>query len=184
MEDTKIIELFFERSEYAIKELSQKYGKLCNSIAYNILYNKEDAEECENDTYLKTWQSIPPQKPLCLLAYISKIVRNLALDKLRYCNRQKRSAELDSIFSELYECIPSNENVQDSADDTAIQVVNSFLTRLDPQTRILFIRRYFYMERVESLALRYGLSASNVSTKLNRIRQKLKVYLVKEGIAL
>ena len=184
MEDIKIIELFFNRSEYAIKELSLKYGKLCNSIAYNVLYDREDAEECENDTYLKAWNSIPPHKPLSLPAYVSKIVRNLALDKLKYYNRQKRSAEIDNLFSEMSECIPSKEDVQASADDTVIQAVNSFLKELDSQTRILFIRRYFYMERLESLALRYGLSASNISTRLNRIRQRLKCYLEKEGIIL
>lgn len=184
MNDKDIVQLFFERSQQAITELSQKYGKLCFHIALNILKCNEDAEECENDTYLRTWNNIPPDDPMCLKAYVSRIVRNLALSKYRYNHRQMRDSHLQVYLSELQDCIPASQNVEASADDTVNSAIQAFLSTQDLAARVLFIQRYFYMESISVLSKRFGLKESNISTKLNRTRAKLKRYLEKEGIML
>lgn len=184
MNDKNIVRLFFERSQQAITELSQKYGKLCFHIALNILKCNEDAEECENDTYLKTWESIPPDDPMCLRAYVSRIVRNLALSKYRYNHRQMRDSHLQVYLSELQDCIPASQDVEASADDTVNRAIRTFLSKQDMTARVLFIQRYFYMESISALSKRYGLKESNISTKLNRTRLKLKQYLEREGVML
>ena len=184
MEDSRIIQMFFDRMESAIAALSAKYGKLCYRIAYNILTNNADAQECENDTYLRVWDTVPPIWPDNLRAYVSRIVRNLALDRVRYQNRQKRSVATDWMLSELSECIPSAVSVEADADDTVVQALTSYLNTLDDLTRVLFIRRYFYMDSVEMLARQFGMNASSVSTRLTRTRARLKAYLEREGIVL
>lgn len=184
MNDKDIIQLFFERSQQAITELSLKYGKICFHIALNILKCNEDAEECENDTYLKTWYSIPPDDPMCLRAYVSRIVRNLALSKYRYNHRQMRDSHLQVYLSELQDCIPAPQDVEASADDTVNNAIQAFLSTQNATARALFIQRYFYMESITVLSKKFGLKESNISTKLNRIRLKLKKYLEKEGVML
>ena len=184
MEDTHIIQLFFDRAERAIEALSTKYGKLCYRIAYNILCSHRDAEECENDTYLRVWNTVPPTWPDNLRAYVSRIARNLSLDRARYQARQKRCAPMDQLLSELSECIPAPVNVEADADDTVVQVVTAYLQSLDELTRVLFVRRYFYMDSVEMLARRFRMNASSVSTKLTRTRARLKTYLEQEGIVI
>lgn len=184
MNDKDIVQLFFERSQQAINELSQKYGKLCFHIAFNILKSNEDAEECENDTYLKTWNSIPPDEPMCLRAYISRIVRNLALSRYRYNHRHMRDSHLQVYLSELQDCIPASQDVEASADDTVNNAIRAFLSTQDLTSRALFIQRYFYMERISVLSKKFGLKESNISTKLNRTRLKLKQYLEREGVVL
>lgn len=185
MEDSQIIELFFVRAEGAVAELTQKYGRLCRSIAYNILSSRQDAEECENDTYLRVWDTVPPVRPESLRAYVSRIVRNLSLDRLRYRLRQKRGNSYDILLSELSECIPDERtDVEASADDTVIRSIEAYLRTLDESTRILFVRRYFHMESVESLAKRYGLKASSVSTRLLRTRARLRIWLEQEGVSI
>ena len=144
MEDIYIIQLFWKRSEMAIAALAEKYGRLLYQIAVGILRDHSDAEECENDTYLKTWNTVPPQQPVSLKAYTSRIVRNLSLDRLRYRSRQKRNGEMDLVLSELSQCIPDPyTNVEMAADDTLRRSLDRFLDTLDPQTRVLFLRRYF-----------------------------------------
>ncbi|MCM1091004.1 MAG: sigma-70 family RNA polymerase sigma factor [Butyrivibrio sp.] len=182
MDDRRIIQLFFSRSQDAISELSQKYGGFCYRIAMNILRNHEDAEETENDTYLKVWNSIPPACPDVLRAYIGRITRNLSLSRYRYNHREKRDGHLQVFLSELEDCIPAPQNVEAAADDTVSNAISVFLAHQDSGTRILFIRRYFYMESISSLAKDFGMKESNVSTKLNRVRIRLKGYLEKEGI--
>ena len=183
MEDIHIIQLFWERSEAAIAALAEKYGRLLYQIAVGILRDTSDAEECENDTYLKTWNTVPPQKPVSLKAYTSRIVRNLSLDRLRYRNRQKRNGEMDLVLSELSQCIPDPyTDVEVAADDTLRQSLDRFMDTLDPQTRVLFLRRYFCMESTQELADRYGMTATNVSTKLNRVRRRLRQQLEREGL--
>ena len=184
MEDSHIIQLFFDRAERAIEALSVKYGKLCYRIAYNILTNHQEAEECENDTYLRVWDTVPPTWPDNLRAYVSRIARNLALDRVRYQNREKRSVAAERLLSELSECVPAPVSVEADADDTIVQAVTFYLYTLDDLTRVLFVRRYFYMDSVEMLARQFGMNASSVSTKLNRTRARLKCYLEKEGIVL
>ena len=184
MNDKDIVQLFFERSQQAITELSQKYGKLCFHIAMNILKCNEDAEECENDTYLKTWNSIPPNEPMCLRAYVSRIVRNLALSKYRYNHRQIRDSHLQVYLSELQDCIPAPQDLEASTDDTVNSAIYDFLSTQNLTTRALFIQRYFYMESISVLSKKFGLKESNISTKLNRTRLKLKQYLEREGVTL
>ena len=184
MNDKDIVQLFFERSQQAVIKLSQKYGKLCFHIALNILKCNEDAEECENDTYLKTWNSVPPDEPICLRAYVSRIVRNLALSQYRYNHRQMRDSHLQVYLSELQDCIPASQDVEASADDTVNSVIQAFLSTLDLTTKALFIQRYFYMESISVLSKKFGIKESNVSTKLNRTRLKLKQYLEREGVTL
>lgn len=184
MDDTQIIELLIHRSDQAIPHIMEKYGKLCFHIAYNITHNTEDAEECVNDTYLQIWNSIPPQIPNSLSAYISKITRNTALNLIKHKNRHKRKHQIDLLFSELTDCIPSSENVEDSCDDEIVTALNNFLDTLDFNTRTLFIRRYFHMESIQSLAEQYNINPSTVSTKLNRTRKNFRKYLEKEGICI
>lgn len=184
MDDRKIIQMLFLRSQDAIPALAQKYGKLCYRIAMNILKNNEDAEETENDTYLRVWNSIPPACPDALRAYISRIARNLALTRYRYNHRERRDGHLQIFLSELEDCIPSRQDVEASADDTVSSAIHAFLARQDSVTRALFIQRYFYMESLSDLARRFDMKESNVSTKLYRVRLKLKDYLEGEGIVL
>lgn len=139
--DIRIIELFTSRSKEAVSALSKKYEKLCKSISYNILRNREDAEECVNDTYLKVWDSIPPAKPDNLMAYVCRIARNISLDKLRYNLRSKRNGNTDALLSELSECIPSTDNVEESADDTLKNAITDFLDGLSDRDRNIFVRR-------------------------------------------
>ena len=181
MDDKDIITLFQLRSEKAIDELSKKYGRLCMYIADNILHNKDDSEECVNDVWLKTWNSIPPAEPTYLRAYISKAIRNFAIDRFRYNSCGKRSAELDLLLSELNDCIPAPESDSCSSDE-AMCVINRFLETNDAEIKVLFIRRYFAGESVKSLAQRFEMNESNVTTKLWRARKKLKFMLESEGI--
>lgn len=183
MENNDIITLFSERSEKAIDELANKYGRLCKRIANKILHSNEDADECVNDTYLQVWNSIPPQNPVNLFAYVCRIARNISINRLKYNSRKKRSFEIDALFSELNECIPSEKDVYKEVEEAEIiKLINSFLWSLDVERRVLFIRRYFEAESIEKLAADFEMSKSNVSTKLGRTRNKLKKYLEKEGI--
>ena len=184
MDDNNIIQLFFERSQEAIVVLSEKYGKLCNWIAMNILKNYEDAQECENDTYLKVWDSIPPTYPENLAAYISRITRNLALSRYRHNQRKKRSQYMQVYLSELEDCIPDTRDTEIMADDTVVRLIESFLKQQKQLNRIVFVRRYFYMESITEIAQKYGLTESNVSTKLHRTRVGLRKFLEQEGVSI
>lgn len=181
--DIRIIELFTSRSKEAVSALSKKYEKLCRSISYNILRNKEDAEECVNDTYLKVWDSIPPAKPDNLMAYVCRIARNISLDKLRYNLRSRRNGSTDALLSELSECIPSTDNVEESADDTLKNAITDFLDGLSDRDRNIFVRRYFFCDDVKSISKRLGVTETNVTTILNRTRNNLKKFLTDNGIA-
>jgi len=182
MDDREIVALYWERSETAIRETDRKYGKYCHAIAYNILYSKEDAEECVNDTYLKAWNSIPPEQPNSLSAYLGKITRNLALNRYAHEHADKRNIHLTAIYDE------ATEPFADSADmlDEMIlrEAINTFLASLSAETRILFMRRYWYMSPVKQIAHDYGLPEGTVKSILSRTRKKFKDYLEKEGIYL
>lgn len=183
MEDERIIQLFFERSESAIKELNQKYGAFCTKVARNILNNHQDAEECVNDAYLGAWNNIPPERPNPLRTYICRIVRNLATKKY-YANRaKKRDSSYDVALEELENCIPTIGSVEElwNAKEVA-HSIDDFLEHLDRENRILFVRRYWYGESVSDLARLFQISNHNVTVRLSRIREKLKVHLQKEGI--
>lgn len=183
MDDGKIIELFLLRSEQAVIELSYKYGKTCRRIAFNILNNFEDAEECVNDTYLGTWNSIPPQKPNPLSTYVCKITRNLALKRYRYNTAKRRNSFYDVSLSELEECMPSViQNTVSCNEENLTEIIESFLDSLDKKSRIMFVKRYWYAEPISAIAEEFNITENNVAVRLLRIRSKLKMYLEKEGI--
>ena len=186
MDDSKIIDLFWTRTEDAIIQTSSKYGKYCYTIAYNILYNNEDSEECVNDTYLKAWNAIPPECPNKLGVYLGKITRNLSLDKYRSYNAEKRGkGQLIRSLDELSDCIPDKRNAEQIIDNIVlVKILNSFLASLNRETRIVFIRRYWYMSSVKEIASDYGMTENKVKMMMYRARQELKMFLEKEGVCL
>ena len=186
MEDDKIIALYWARKEEAISETDRKYGSYCRSISFRILNDKEDSEECVNDTWLHTWNAIPPGKPEFLAGFLGKIVRNLSISKYRAGHAQKRgSGETQALLDELEECIPSGKSVEDEIEgrETAA-AINRFLETLDAESRKIFVRRYFWAEPVKELAGNLNISEGKVKSQLFRMRAKLKMHLEKEGIAL
>ncbi len=183
MEDSKIIELYFSRSQDAIKETASKYEKYLLTIAMNILYSHEDSEECVNDTYLAAWESIPPKKPERLSAFLGRIVRNSALDRYAAMHTQKRSTYTQVALDELGECISDTPQDANVCEQMALRdALNSFLEKLPKRTRIIFVRRYFYLCSVSEISMSLQMSESNVKVTLLRTRQKLRTYLQEEGI--
>lgn len=177
-----IIELFFSRDEQAIRETDRKYGRLCYDIANTILKNAEDADECVNDTYVSLWNQIPPTKPQNFLAYICKITRNISIKKLQYNHAAKRDSDLLAAMTELDQILPE-ERLETSVHSREIgKVISTFLENEKPDARAVFIRRYWYMESVDSIAERYSFSVSKVKSILFHSRRRLKEYLKKEGI--
>lgn len=177
MEDQQIIRLFFERSEQAITELSRKYGALCFQIADNILDDPQDAEECVNDAWLGAWNSIPPQSPDPLRAYICRIVRNRSLKKLRTNSAMKRGSQFEVSLSELEDCISGNSLDEQLAVNELSAQINAFLAALPKDDRVLFVKRYWFSESISELADAFGITENNVSVRLSRIRGKLHQYL-------
>lgn len=184
MQDRDILDLYFARDERAIAESSQKYGTYCLGIAKNILQNMQDAEECVNDTWLRTWNSIPPAKPTLLKTYLGKITRNLALDKYKTSHREKRGCgEVAVAFDEISEITASDYRADDAWREQAfVELLNQFLYSLPERQRNIFVRRYFYTDSVPDIARRFGTSQPNVLKILSRTRQRLKEYLDKEWI--
>ncbi len=185
LDDSQIIELFYERSEQAIIELSKKYGAVCTKVANNILNDTRDTEECVNDAYLGAWNTIPPQKPHPLLSYICRIVRNLAVNKYHANTAAKRNSVYDVALDELENCFPASNCVEDEfhAGEVA-HVVDDFLAALDKENRILFVRRYWYADSIVDLAELFHTSNHNISVRLSRTREKLRKHLIKEGVSL
>lgn len=185
MDDTKIIELFFVRDENAIRETSGKYGAFIRHIAFNITGRHEDAEECENDTYFKLWNSIPPECPDFFKAYIGKIARNTALSLYRKNTAMKRSSGAEVLLSELQECIPAAETVEAELDAKYLaSVISRWLYTLSEESRAVFIKRYWYGESVKSIAGRLGVSPSRISSLLFSLRGQLKKEFAEEGVVL
>ncbi len=182
MEDIKIIELFFSRSEEAITETASKYGKLCLSIAGNILRNSEDSEECVNDTYLTLWNCIPPKRPSNLMAFISKITRNLSLKKLEYNLAKKRDSSITHSLTELEEILPDREFSYKFDDEEIGKLLSDFLRKEKADARNIFIRKYWYFDSVSDIAKQYKFSESKVKSVLFHTRNRLKKYLIKEGV--
>ena len=176
MEDQKIIELFFQRSEEALREVSNKYDGICKKISYNILNNIQDVEECVNDTYLVAWNNIPPNQPSPLVTYLCKIARNVSLKKLRYNTAQKRNSYYEMSLSELEECIPSGNSIY-AEEKELTQVIEDFLVSLDKKSRVMFLRRYWFADSISDIAEKFCMKENNVSVKLMRIRKKLKKIL-------
>ena len=182
MEDSKIIDLFFDRSEQAISELSNKYGKLCMLIANNILGNRQDAEECVNDAYLGTWNSIPPQKPNPLQTYICKIVRNIAITRYHTNTAMKRNSHYDVALEEMEHCLFSSETAESTFQAKELsRLLDRFLSSLDTRSRVMFVRRYWYADSVTDIAESFKTRPNNVSVQLSRIRNKLRKFLIQEG---
>ncbi len=181
MEDFRIIELYFQRSEQAIDETERKYGRLCRSIARKLLHSEEDVRECANDTLFGVWKSIPPARPENLSAYIARIARNTAMKRLTRENAAKRSAVVLS-FEELNECIPAAVSPEQMLEGKELaRVLERFLYTLDRENRDLFLRRYWFFDSVAQMAAGFGMSQSNVKSRLHRIREKLKQYLEEEA---
>lgn len=181
MDDLGIIELYFAREEQAISETETKYGRLCRSIAYNILGNDEDAEECVNDTYMGVWNAIPPARPRNLTAFVCRIARNLSLKRLEYLTRDKRSANMTVSFCELEEILP--DSVAESVGDERIgALISEFLRAQKSEARQVFVRKYYFFDTVEDIAKRYSFSESKVKSILYHTRKRLKEYLSREGI--
>ena len=184
MEDSAIIELYWGRSENAIDETDKKYGGYLGTIAYNILYSHEDAGEAVNDTYLKAWDSMPPQKPNILSAFLAKITRRISLNMRRAALAEKRGGgEIDLVLDELSESIPSGVSVEQELDAKALtETLNTFLGSLKETERDMFMRRYWYMDSIKDIAGMFGCGESKVKTTLFRIRQRLIAVMESEGL--
>ncbi len=183
MDDSKIIGLFNDRSEKAIEESQNLYGRFCHYIAYHILKNDSDAQECVNDAMLAAWNSIPPHKPSSLGAFLGKITRNIALNRYDYNNASKRTGDTLAAMEEFFECIPdSSARFEEGVALT--DSINRFLSSLDKTTRIVFLQRYWYLCSIDEIAKATKLKQTNVKVMLYRTRQKLKTHLEKEGFSL
>jgi len=185
MNDERIIELFFERSEQAIKELDDKYGRVCHSVSYNILNNRADAEECVNDAYWGTWNVIPPAKPNPLCAFVCKIVRNISLKRYEYNTAAKRNSVYDVAMEELENCLASAKTVEEEiAERELTKIIESFLDSLSKENRVIFLRRYWFSDTYSDIAKQVGLTEKNVSVRLTRIRKELREYLLEREVLL
>ena len=185
MEDDKIIDLYWARSQLAISESEKKYGSYCHTIARRILDREEDAEECVNDTWLRAWNAMPPQRPGVLSAFFGKLTRNLSLDRWRRLKAAKRGgSQVEIALHELEDCLPDrrrpDENLE--AGETAA-LISAFLRRQSETDRALFVRRYFHLEPLNELADRFGMSVGQIKSKLHRMRGRLKLELEREGVA-
>jgi RNA polymerase sigma-70 factor (ECF subfamily) len=183
MDDSKIIELFFERSEQAIVELSSKYGNICQKVAVNILKNIPDAEECVNDAYLGAWNTIPPQKPSPLLTYICRIVRNISIKRYHQNTAKKRNSYYDVARDELENCLPTATTVEDEVNANELSVFfDDFLDTLDKTNRVMFVRRYWFSDSISDIATMFNMDNRNITVRLSRTRKKLKQYLIEKGV--
>lgn len=184
MEDKEIIELYFKRNESAIDETAAKYGKHCLFISSNILNDSQDAEECVNDTYLKTWNSIPPVVPMSLIAYLSKIVRNLSLNRIKSRNTKKRGCgEYEYVYEELSNMIVSQETVEEAFDEMYLRdLINTWLGKLTKEQRMVFVGRYWYFESVDAISSKMNFKTSKTKMILMRLRNDLREYLESEGV--
>lgn len=184
MDDSKIVELYWNRSEQAIAETDQKYGRYCYRIAYNILTSKEDAEESVNDTYMTAWNAIPPRRPSVLATFLGKITRHLSIDRWRTRSAYKRGGgQMVLALEELEECVASSENVEQTyAKKELLAAYQRFIEKLPVTERRVFLLRYWYLDSIGDIAQKYGFSESKVKSMLHRTRQKLYRCLVEEGL--
>ena len=179
--DEAIVNLYFDRSEEAIAACQIKYGKSCHTIAYNILRSDEDAEECVNDTWLRAWNAIPPERPARLGAWLFAVTRRLALTRYEHKTAAKRYGGPEASLEELAECVTAGSLTL--ADEVALsQAINSFLASLPTRTRMIFMRKYWYMDSIADIAKALGMTESAVKVSLHRTREKFRKHLDKEGI--
>lgn len=185
MEDSQIIELYWNRNEAAILETRHKYGNFCYGIAKNILSIHEDAEECVNDTYQQVWQSIPPQRPDKFRPWLGKVIRNIALNLWKKNHRQKRYAGMTELFGELEDCIPAPKTVEREIEETELSAfISTWLRSLESEECALFVRRYWNGEALQDLAAEYDISPGKLAQRMFRLRNNLKIALEEEGVSL
>ena len=184
MEDNQIVALFWARDEKALTETEQKYGSYCRTIAYNILQSREDSEECVNDTWLRAWNAMPPQRPSILQAFLGKITRNLSLDRYKLGRAAKRGGgQTDVALEELEQCIPAGGNVEEAvALNELSRLLDDFLRTLPERECCIFLRRYWFVDSTADIARRYKMPEGSVKSGLYRTRQKLRDYLEKAGV--
>lgn len=182
MEDQKIVALYWERSEAAIKETEKKYGTYCHSVAYRILHSTEDAEECVNDTYLRAWEAMPPHKPTKLSSFLGKITRNLAINRYWHNRAEKRSTELERILEEVGEFLPDPTEQPISEEVALREAINGFVASLSPRNRKLFVRRYFYCSSIRDAVADLGMTENAAKVTLHRLRAEFRCYLEQKGI--
>ena len=185
MEDSAIIDLYWARDQAAVTETDRKYGPLCRSLSLRITGSREDAEECVNDTWHRAWDTMPPQRPESLGAYLLRIVRNLSIDRWRARRAEKRGCGLESLVLELEDCVPAAPSAEAAweARETAA-AIDRWLDGLDRADRVLFVRRYWYGDRVDELAARLGKSPNTTAQRLRRLRAGLRRALEREGVIL
>jgi len=182
MEEERILDLFFARSEEALRELDARYGKICRHLARGILGSEQDAEECVSDAYLGMWNAIPPQRPERLLPFLCRIVRNLSLARYHANTAGKRKCEYAAALQEMEDCLASRETVETqlAAEETA-RYIEEFLAMQSAENRVLFMRRYWFSDSEQSISERLGIPPVTVRVKLHRIRKKLKKHLEEGG---
>ena len=183
MEDEKIVQLYWDRNESAISESSKKYGAYCTSVAHNILLNMADTEECVNDTWLRAWNAMPPHKPSVLSAFLGRITRNLSFDLYKRLHRDKRGGHnIDVALDELGDVVSGRDDTEKHYETKELaSEIDAFLKSLPLHKRIMFIRRYWYVDSISDIAGRLGMSENNVSVSLNRIRGGLRKHLTERG---
>lgn len=185
MEDKAIIELYWKRSQQAVAETADKYGGRLQKLSMNILHNREDAEECVNDTYHATWNTLPPEKPDFFFAYLAKLTRNFSFGKYDYYHARKRDATVVELSLELENCIPAPNDLECRMESEEIgRIISDFLRMQPADMRKVFVRRYWYMDSIRDISHAFGQSESKVKSMLFRMRNKLREYLEREGIAL
>lgn len=180
MEDHEIVCLYWERDQAAIQKSQDQYGESLRRLACHILHSEEDAEECVSDTYLKAWQTIPPQRPEHLGAYLFQICRRLAFGRLDWNHAQKRSAQIVELTAEMEQCLPAPAESGTLEAKELAKMIADFLKELPEEPRLIFMRRYWYADPVKDIARRYGIGESKVKTSLHRTRKKLKAYLMEK----
>ena len=182
MNDSQIIALFWERNEDAIQETDVVYGRKLYAISDKILRSRQDAEESVSDTYMRAWETIPPLMPNYFFAYLAKICRNFSLSKLQWNSAVKRTADVVSLTQEMQQCIPDRSHERRLEGEEIGLVLNRFLDSISVESRLIFMRRYWYTDSIQEIAARYSISQSKVKTQLHRTRNKLQLFLEKEGI--
>lgn len=178
MEDNRIIELYFARDEQAIRHTADKYGAYCMAVSMNVLHSEPDAEECVSDTYIKTWNSIPPTKPESLKLFLGKIVRNLSINRWRSWHSDKRNRDLEVSMTELESCIPDPD---DGNRGELVSLINEFLEKQPKTDRVMFVQRYWYSLSAAQIGEEMGVSENAVWVRLHRTRERLKKFLEERG---
>lgn len=186
MEDTAIIDLYWSRDQQAIAETAGKYGPFLHTLAWNVLHSQRDSEECVNDTYLRAWNAIPPARPAALRAWLGRIARNLSLDRWKEGRTQRRGGDAaEVLLGELADCIPAPRSVEQHLEDQEIAgLISSFLRGLPAESRVVFLRRYWYGQDLAEIAAERGCGVGKVKSSLFRTRKALRAYLEKEGVFL